>query len=89
MVAESGDWARCWTRVPAPDPVVKSTVRWVVLICGAEGGGVGRGEERGECDECWGLTSTEDGLSSSRHLSTDRRRAFMKKFETVEGSRPS
>ena len=30
-----------------------------------------------------------EGGESSRHLSTLRRRAFMKKVETVEGSRPS
>ena len=39
-----------------------------------------------EVDEEW---EGEEWGESSLHLSTDRRRAFMKKFETVEGSRPS
>ena len=39
-----------------------------------------------EVDEEW---EGEEWGESSRHLSTDLRRAFMKKFETVEGSRPS
>ena len=30
-----------------------------------------------------------EGGESSRHLSSDRRRAFMKKLETVDESRPS
>ena len=37
-------------------------------------------------EEEWGLGEWGE---SSLHLSTERRRAFMKKFETVEGSRPS
>ena len=72
------DWAMCWTRV-APG-------RW------------SEAEEEEETEvtrrvrECGrrlpGLWRDPGGLSS-RHLSTERRRAFMKKLDTVEGSRPS